>query len=638
MRYVVRMALLIVAGLGVLASVSPWAAAQVSPRVQEELQRRGMTPQEALIEAERYGVDTSSPESLERTARELGFSDDAIDELKALLEAREAQPSPFQRRLILVPDVDADSVATLDSLASDSLAAARKRLKVEDRRRERDPLASFRDEVSGLVYFGYATFRAPESEDLAQPSELQPADDAYVIGPGDELRLAVYGDAEFTYDLQVDRGGRVNVPGVGLLTVAGTTMADLQERFEQYLASRYAGIYSSPQRVFVDVAVTRLRPVRVFVTGEVERPGAYTLGAGGGIFNLLYRVGGPTIEGSLRNIQVSRGGRIIATIDAYDYLLEGREPANVALQSGDRILVPIRGKTVFVDGAVNRPAIYEMNADERFEDLLRFAGGLKPEAYVARFQIERIIPFTERTDPTVSRQVLDLDLRAVLTGISDFRVADGDRVTIFAIDDAVEARRRGRLNAVDVAGAVFQPGRYELGPNLRAVADLLERADGVTGDAYRGRASLIRQLPDLRRELIPIDIDRALADDPAHNLPLAAGDSLYVFSERDFESERLVSIEGQVQEPGEYPFFQGMTVYDLLYRGGGLLDPEFQSTVFLAAPTSSAASTTVRPRSSASTSLRPLLEVALPASCWSRSIRSGSMRLRWRRCRNASSR
>src|SRR5690606_29497503 len=288
-----------------------------------------------------------------------------------------------------------------------------------------------------------------------------------------------YGDAEFTYDLEVDRGGRVNVPGVGLLTVAGTTMADLTDRFEQYLASRYSGIYASPQRVFVDVAVTRLRPVRVFVTGEVERPGAYTLGAGGGLFNLLYQVGGPTTNGSLRAIQVSRGGRIIATIDAYDYLLEGREPENVPLQSGDRILVPIRGKPVYVDGAVHRPAIYELKDDERFEDLLRFAGGLRPEAYVARFQVERIVPFAERTDPTVSRQVLDLDLRAVLSGISDYRVADGDRVTVFAIADAVEARRRGRLNAVEVAGAVFQPGRYELGPDLRAVADLLDRADGL---------------------------------------------------------------------------------------------------------------------------------------------------------------
>ncbi len=558
------------------------ADAQVSPRVQDELNRRGLTANEALQQAEEYGVDTSSPLALERTARELGFSEEAIDELSRLLEARNAQPSPFDRNLFQFQPTQDSVIAEGDSLLlADSLSIARKRDKIDERRRDRNPYADLVDEETGLEYFGYRTFRDVSESGLGEPSDMQPADDAYVVGSGDNIRLAVYGAAEFNYDLAVDTGGRVNVPGVGLLTVAGTTLGDLQGRFQRFLSTRYAGIITRPQTVFVDVSITRLRPVRVFVTGEVERPGAYTLGAGGGVFNLLYQVGGPTIRGSLRSIQVSRGGRIVANVDAYDYLLEGREPEPLTLQSGDRILVPVRGKTAYVAGAVSRPAIYEIRDDERFEDLIRFAGWLLPEAYVARFQVERIIPFTERRDPTIARQVLDLDLRAVLTGISEYHLADGDRVEVFAIDNVGEAARRGRLNAVIVDGAVFQPGRFELGGELRTVRDLLRLADGLTEDAYSQRANLVRNRPNLRREIVAIDLNRVLADDPTQNLPLNPGDSLFVYSERDFERERVVSIEGQVLNPGEYALFDGMTLYDLLFIGGGLLDPEFRTDVFL---------------------------------------------------------
>lgn len=557
-------------------------AQQVPQEVQEELQRRGMTVEEALEEAERLGVDTSSPEVMERTARELGFSEGLIEELRRLMEERESQPSPFSRNIFNL-EAAADSALTEEDslLMVDSLAAERKREKLEERRRGRNPYADLIHEATELEYFGYRTFRVAEDTGLDEPVELQPASDAYVVGPGDELRLSVYGSAEFTHDLTVDRGGRVNVPNVGLLTVAGTTLGDLQDRFDRFLSSRYAGIFSVPQTVFVDVSVTRLRPVRVFVTGEVERPGSYIMDGGGGVFNLLYKVGGPTIRGSLRNIQVSRAGRIIATVDAYDYLVEGREPISLSLQSGDQILVPIRASTVFVDGAVNRPGIYEILPDEGFEDLLRYAGNLLPEAYVGRFQVERIIPFVERRDPTISREVVDHDLRAVLNGMSGYRLADGDRVEIYSISDVDEATRRGLLNAVVVDGAVFQPGRYELGEGLQTVRDLVEFADGLTGDAHRPHANLVRNRPNLRREMVSLDLDRVLQDDPTQNLPLTPGDSLYVYSEREFEQERQVTIEGQILNPGEYQLFDGMTLYDLLFQAGGLQDEEFRAGVFL---------------------------------------------------------
>lgn len=434
------------------------------------------------------------------------------------------------------------------------------------------------EHTTELRPFGYSTFH--NVPDAFRPDAMGPVSDGYVVGPQDELRLTVWGAAEFQYDLPVDAEGRVYVPRVGQLTVAGKSIQDLRRDMRIWLSRSYAGLVDEPPSVMMDLTVTRMRPLQVFVLGEVEQPGGYQVPSGSSIFNALYSVGGPLNRGSLRNVRVVRGDRI-AEVDLYDYLLKGFRSDALQLQSGDNIFIPPRGKSVSVAGAVRRPAIYEMRDGESFEDLLSFAGGLKAEAYTKRFQIERIVPFAERRDPTKARTVLDLSLADVLSGRDSVRLEDGDRVRIYAINEERDIATKSTIPAVYVTGAVHKPGQFELGPRLQTVSELIEHADGLTGAAYLDKAELIRYGSDLEREILSLDLGQVMEDIPTQNLVLRAQDSLRVFSTLEMRGDRKVGIVGKVLEPGEYDFYDGMTIRDLLFRGGGLRDPEFLKDVFL---------------------------------------------------------
>jgi Periplasmic protein involved in polysaccharide export len=196
----------------------------------------------------------------------------------------------------------------------------------------------------------------------------------------------VWGAPEFQYDLTVDRQGRVFVPDHGQFTVAGTQLDALRADMKQWLAQQHAGLMEDPQTVFMDLSLTRLRPLKIFMLGEVAQPGGYTVSATANAFNALYSVGGPLRRGSLRRIQVIRDGSVADTVDLYDYLADSGTPAPVNLQSGDYIRVPVRGKTVAITGAVERPAYYEMTPGETVRDLIDYAGGVAPDAYGAEFE------------------------------------------------------------------------------------------------------------------------------------------------------------------------------------------------------------------------------------------------------------
>ncbi|MEM9997384.1 MAG: SLBB domain-containing protein [Bacteroidota bacterium] len=579
-----RLCLGLVVALGALALgavPAAWAQSPALPdtletddlpdSLQDELDRRGLTLDQALRNAESLGIDLSDPEIAARQARALGLPEEDIEELLRLIALADARE--LQRTQVVGPDSEPIVLRPDTLLLPDTLAVA-------------EDLAE--DE---LAYFGYDTFRL--TSDGAQPLVTIPvADDGYIVGPSDELRLTVSGDAEFQLDLTVDPEGRVFIPTVGQYTAAGQPLGDLRERLRRVLGRSYAGLLTNPPSSFMDLTLRRLQAVQVYVTGAVDRPGGYTVPSGTSVFNTLYLVGGPTLDGSLRRIRVVRNGQTVATVDAYDYLLEGREAQPVRLQNGDRVFVPPRGTTVAIEGAVRRPAFYEIrNGDESDggesrsnEDLaalLGFAGGLEADAYAERFQIERIVPFVERRDPSIAREVRDLSLVEVLRGSLSVELADGDAVRIFSILDAAALASRAAVVAATIEGAVFQPGRYELGQTVRTVRDLVEAADGLRGDAYQARAELLRFEADLDRTLTRLDLGAALADDPQHNLVLRPGDVVRVYARDDLEVEREVRIVGRVRDPGTFPLFEGMTLFDLLFQGGGLADPEFLDTVLL---------------------------------------------------------
>ena len=441
---------------------------------------------------------------------------------------------------------------------------------------DRDTTRAGRDT---LEYFGYDTFKTIPEAFTPQPTG--PADDSYVVGPDDELRLTVWGGAEFTYELPVDPGGRVTVPNVGQFTVSGKSLDELRTDMKEWLSQSYSGLTTDPPTVFMDLTLTRVRPTQVFVLGEVPQPGGYMVSGYSTVFNALYSVGGPLRRGSLRNISVIRDGEVVETVDLYDYLLQGYSPDPVQLQSNDYIFVPPRGETVAVTGPVKRPAYYEMKADETAGDLIDYAGGLKPNAYTKRFQIERIVPPADRDDPSVAREVRDANLQAARADTAQVPLADGDRVRILSLAEAQDPAVRARIDAAEVAGAVYQPGQYEIGDQVRTVKDLIEEADGLTGAAYREQATLVRIDDSLRETSRSLDLNAVLEDRPQANVVLRPGDSLHVASARAMEAERTVRITGEVRDPGTYRHREGMTVRNLLLKAGGLTDDEYLKDVFL---------------------------------------------------------
>lgn len=543
-------------------SVSLPAQAQqreVPNTIQEELDARNLTPEQARQRARELGLDLSNPEQAAERARQRGIPEARV---KALLQAAQesqepdttapslSERSPSQEGASPPDTTDPPTPTAIDS-----------------------PRTTAPD--SELGYFGYDTFE--NVPDAFKPSRTGPVDDSYVVGPGDELRLVVWGAPEFQYDLTVDRQGRIFVPDHGQFTAAGKQLDALREDVKKWLSRKHSGLLEDPQTVFMDLSITRMRPLKIFVLGEVAQPGGYTVSATSNAFNALYSVGGPLRRGSLRRIQVLREGTVADTVDLYEYLTEGTRPEPVDLQSGDYLRVPVRGKTVAITGAVERPAYYEMREGETVRDLIEYAGGVTPAAYGAAFEVRRLLPPDERADPTssVPRKDLNYDLDAVLAGETTVALSDADRVRIPSVPDRADPAAASNVASARISGAVFQPGTYALGDSIRTVRDLIRTANGLTEDAYRQQASLLRFDEDLGEAVRTLNVDSALAGIPRANVPLVPGDSLHIPSVRNLEGERSVQITGQVREPGSYPYRTDMTVADLLLRGGGLADSTY---------------------------------------------------------------
>jgi len=541
----------------------------VPEKVQQEVEKHGMTVDQAKKEASRLGIDLSNPDQAAQRARELGVPEAKIQEL---LRAAETQP---EAELQTMEETQPEEVTPEEETQTELEETTEEETDQEDLEEEETDEETEEKTPAGrlsLPYFGYNTFQ--NIPDSFKPSATGPVSDTYIIGYGDELRLVVWGATEFQYELQVDRQGRIYVPKVGQLTVANKSLEKCRAEIKNWLSRKYRGLVKDPPTIFMDLTLTRLRPIRVFVLGELARPGGYNVSSHATVFNVLYSVGGPLRRGSLRNIQLIRNGKVIETIDFYDYLLKGYGSNSILLQDNDHVFIPPRGKTVSIRGQVKRPAIYELKARESVADLIQFAGGLHPEAYTKRFQIERVIPFEEREDPSIARKIIDLNLDEVLSGQKDVALSDGDRVRIFSILDILE-------NVVRISGAVYQPGSYELSDTLQTVRQLINDADGITGDAYLDKAELTRLNLDGTERLINLNLNQVFGNDPAHNITLQPEDRLRIYSIHELEFPNRVRISGEIRRPGSYPLVDSMTVYDLLFRGGGLKDSVFLERVYL---------------------------------------------------------
>lgn len=421
------------------------------------------------------------------------------------------------------------------------------------------------------IYFGYNLFENIPSS--FEPAEVGPIDPGYLIGPGDILRLSVWGATEFQYQLEVDAQGNVFIPTAGQVFVSGTTYESLQKKLTTYLSKFYEGLTSDPPTTFLDVSLTKLRPIRIFVTGEVKNPGGYNISSFATVFNALYAVGGPLVTGSLREIKVIRNNKILTTVDLYDYLLKGQLINDVRLQNNDMVFIPPRKKSVKINGEVFRPAIYELKDSENLQKLIEYCGGLKSSAYIKRIQIKRVRPFNLRTDDPYDIEYLDVDLSQILNKDIDYQLFNDDEITVFPIIDK-------EVNFVSIEGSVYFPGKYDIKTN-KTLYNLIKRAGGLLPETYYGKADIIRTKLDETKIFISIDLSELMSNPSDKDVELQPRDNIKIYSIYDLVDRKNVSISGYVKNPVTLPYADSLTLYDLVFRAGGLQDPFFRGRAFL---------------------------------------------------------
>ena len=424
-----------------------------------------------------------------------------------------------------------------------------------------------------LTHFGYDIFARDPS--LFQATSVGVVDPDYLIGPGDEIIVMLWGETQFRQVLKVDREGFVFIPEIGQVFVNGLNLNLLESKLFRVFSQSYASL--NPQgrapTTFLDVSLGNLRPLRIQVLGEVAQPGAYTVSPSATLFSALYYFNGPTTMGSLRDIQLIRNGKKIASIDFYDYLLTGKKPKDQKLQLDDVIFIPRRLKTVTIEGEINRNGIYELKPKENLFDLVTIAGDLRITAYLDRAQIDRVVPFENREEMGMDRMYTDVNLGQVLKSKDEFPLQDGDRIQIYSILDL-------RQNVVDLRGAVTRPGSYDIGDSLK-LSELINKADGLLGDAFLGRLDIVRIKPDFTEELIKLDLGQALEGSPNNDISLQGLDRVRVYGTTEMVPKTYASITGHVKSPGRYLIQENMTLYDLIFKAGGFLDVEFRKQTFL---------------------------------------------------------
>lgn len=368
---------------------------------------------------------------------------------------------------------------------------------------------------------------------------------SYVLGPGDAVFVDIYGASQKSEQCTVSPEGEITIEGFGPVHVGGLTVDQANRRLRSTLGARY----SSSK---VKLSVGQTRTIIVNVMGEVKTPGTYTLSAFATVFHALYMAGGTNDIGTLRNIKVYRNNRLITTVDIYDYILNGKLTGNVRLADNDVVVVGPYDCLVNVTGKVKRPMFYEMKPNESIASLLKYTGGFTGDAYKKAVRVNR-----KNGKEYSAYNVEEFDF-------ASFHVADGDSVSV----DSIMARY---ANTVEVKGAVFRPGMYNLGEQVNSVRSLIEHADGVTEDAITSRAVMHRMKADRTLEVVSVDIEGIMSGRVA-DIPLKENDVLFVATKTEKMSDRTLTIRGEVQYPGVYKYADNETVEDFIIQAGGLTD------------------------------------------------------------------
>ncbi|MGK9117693.1 SLBB domain-containing protein [Olivibacter jilunii] len=486
---------------------------------------------EFIKQAESSGL---SETEMIQMAKARGMSQTEIDKLRSRIEQVGGPSSTTTKENGLLGDESRIVLGQDDSLLTAGDSAAK------------TPAQLAEEALRSRIYGGNLFIN---SRPMFEPNLRVATPMDYVIGPDDELRIEVYGNSEVSHRLNVSPDGTINIPYVGIVEVAGASIEQATARIKATMANIYTAIRNGTTKV--NVRLGNIRSIKVIITGEVVKPGTYTLPSVATVFNALYSSGGPTSKGSLRSIKVIRAGKTIADLDVYDFLQNGIMEGNVSLRDQDIIQVSPYLSRVEMMGEVKRPMLFETKPGETFEDLLRYAGGFTEEAYTSRISVIRNTGKERRLEDILESQY------------TQFEPKTGDRFTIERLLDRY-------ANRVTINGAVFRPGEYELSAGL-TLSMLIKKADGIKEDAFTNRGYIIRLKDDFQREQISFSVAEVIAGTAA-DIPLKREDIIFISSIFDLRNEYTVEINGEVRSPGKYDYAEGMTLEELIMQAGGFTE------------------------------------------------------------------
>lgn len=384
------------------------------------------------------------------------------------------------------------------------------------------------------------------------PNMNMPTPANYVLGPGDEVIIDVWGNSELNVRYTIAPDGHITVPGLGRIQLSGLSVQQAEAKIRNEFSSIYSDLDGYNQGTFLAISVGNVRTIKVNVMGEVVTPGTYTLSSFASAFNALYHAGGPSKIGSLRNIHIFRSGKVVATVDLYEYLMHGNNMGDISLRDGDIVQVAPYGILAQITGEVKRPMRYEMREHETLSDLINFSGGFSGDAYTANVSLSR-----KGVEEMEAYTLSDAEY-------AHFNLRDGDHVSVESILERFS-------NRVSISGAVYRPGQYAIGSQVKTVRDLVMIAQGITGDAYTQRVLLYRENEDRTQTMQSFDL-AALLDNRIPDIPLQRNDRVHVPSELSLEDNLTVFIGGEVRNPGTYPFAQNMRIEDIILQAGGLTE------------------------------------------------------------------
>ncbi len=492
----------------ILAPSVTWG--QISPEMIQKARQAGAT--DAQIQAALSGMNTTNNQSAQQNRTAISDTASGRKELDSAMLAQ-VNPDVFQHR--------------------DSITGRQTEYEIvwENDKFVRRPIPL----VFGQEMFQNKNLTFAPNYNMATPP-------SYVLGAGDEIVVEVWGPSEFEVKQRISPDGTINIQGIGLISLNGLTMAEAQNR----IANKVSGVMGGAN---VKVSLGQIRSIKVNIAGEVMVPGTYTLPSLASVFNAIYSAGGVNRIGSLRAIKVYRDSKEIATLDVYDYLINGKYETNIRLEDNDMIIVQPYDSYVTVTGKVKRPRIYEMKKDETLGDLFKYAGGFTGDAYNDNVNVKR------KTGRQYSILTVDNP------DFAAFTVADGDSVIVDRIFDEF-------ANRVVIRGAVWRPGDYELSERTNTLSKLIARAEGLKGNEFAHRGQITRLKSDYTYEIIPFDVREVATG--AQDIELVREDSIYIPTILDLREAYTITIGGEVNRPDTLEYRDGMTVEDAILMAGGL--------------------------------------------------------------------